>query len=185
MERIVDRKHCKLRDGTEVLKYRIRWSGYNKAWDSWRTMDHLHEIAPLVVAYNNLQPLPEGYGEQLSRVAAPQPSQAPSKEASQRHHFRALSGGVSRDPPPSVSSEDLVMRFHPGARVRMLYRNDSDDLTWYTGTITRSSSTRDRQGRPDLSFSLQFDVEGRKVYGPYKLSCNSLELIPDAESSGS
>jgi len=176
VDRIVDRKLSK--DG-RTLVYRIRWSGFNKTYDSWRSMDYLHEVAPLVAAYNRLIPLPvDQQPIDLRPVEADIAQPSPALEAFRRKHFRALSGGVHAPPATAPNSDDLLEAYAVGTRVEMLY-NEQGALVWYTGTITRGVATLSRMRKPDLSYSISFDGETR-VQGPYKLSCNSLRLLEDA-----
>jgi len=176
IDRIVDRKLSK---DKLTLLYRIRWSGFNKTYDSWRSMDYLHEVAPLVAAYNRLVPLPaEHQSTSLRPVETDIALPSPAVEALRRKHFRALDGGERAPPPAAPDSDDMLSTYRVGTRVEMLY-SEGGHLVWYPGTITRSTATLSRARKPDLSYSISFDGE-LKVCGPYKLSCNSLRHLEDA-----
>ena len=176
VDRIVDRK---LGDDGQTLYYRIRWSGFSKNYDSWRSMEYLHEVAPLVAAYNRLVPLPETHQPlHLSPVDSDVVQPPPQPEALRRRHFRPLDGGNRAPPAAAPNSDDLLTSYAVGTRVEMLY-SEEGVLAWYRGTITRCSAALSRDRKPDLSFSLLFDGDNR-TYGPYKLSCNSLRLMEDA-----
>jgi len=176
IDRIVDRKLSK---DKLTLLYRIRWSGFNKTYDSWRSMDYLHEVAPLVAAYNRLVPLPaEHQSTNLRPVETDVVLPSPAVEALRRKHFRALDGGERAPPIAAPNSDDLLSTYSVGTRVEMLY-SDGGYLVWYPGTITRGIAALSRARKPDLSYSVSFDGE-LKVCGPYKLSCNSLRLLEDA-----
>ena len=176
VERVVDRK---LNGDGSTLLYRIRWAGFSKAYDTWRSMDYLHEIAPLVAAYNRLFPLPaEHQSTNLRPVEMDVTLPSPALEALRRRHFRALDGGIRAPLAAAPNSDDLVATFSVDTRVEMLYSVDGS-LVWYPGTITRGVATLSRASKPDLSYSIRFDGDPR-VYGPYKLSCNSLRLLGDA-----
>ena len=178
--RVVDRKLSS--DGTTLL-YRIRWSGFDKSYDSWRSMDYLHEIAPLVAAYNRLVPLPASHlPSHLQTVQSDVTQPPPEPAALARHHFRALDGGVLPEPSALPEAIDLLATYSVGTAVEMLYDEDGS-LKWYAGTITRCKSARSRDLKPDLSYSIRFD-DNSKIYGPYKLSCNSLRLLEDAPTNG-
>jgi hypothetical protein len=176
VDRIVDRK---LNTNGDALLYRIRWSGFDKSYDSWRSMAYLHEVAPLVAAYNRLVPLPEEWMSTNLHPVASDVAQPPAAaQALTRRHFRALDGGERVPPPAAPSSDDLVSDYAVGTHVEMLY-SEGGALVWYPGVITRCSAALSRERQPDLSFSIRFDGEDR-TYGPYKLSCNSLRHLEDA-----
>jgi hypothetical protein len=188
VDRIVDRKLVKDRsrsdlgpgEADETLVYRIRWSGFSKSYDSWRSMDYLHEVAPLVAAYNRLVPLPDGYQPtNLHPINSDAVNPPPADEALARHHFRALNPADGSDalPPAAPSADALLTEYTVGSRVEMLY--DEGTLVWYAGTLTRVRATLSRSRAPDISYSIRFD-DSAKIYGPYKLSRNSLRHLEDA-----
>ena len=179
VERVVDRRLSS--DGTTLL-YRIRWSGFDKSYDSWRSMDYLHEIAPLVAAYNRLVPLPHDHMPSNLQPVQPDVVQPPPNPAAlTRRHFRALDGGALPMPSALPETVDLLATYPVGTAVEMLYDEDGS-LKWYAGKITRCKSARSRDLKPDLSYSIRFDGYPN-TYGPYKLSCNSLRLVEDAPTS--
>jgi hypothetical protein len=181
VERIVDRRVFTVR-GEHVLKYRLRWAGFDKSSDSWRSMDHLHEIAELVAAYNRLVPLPSDHASTVLGRAAPDTVERPppSEAALSRSHFRALTGEASPptpNQPPSATM--LAAQFAPGTRVRMLYRpidtqEEGDNPVWWHGAITRSEPLEP----DDLSYSVRFDDPAykKRVFGGYLFSRNTLQL---------
>ena len=87
-----------------------------------------------------------------------------------------LSTGVGSIASPETT--DLLGTYAVGTAVEMLY-NEDGSLVWYTGTITRCKAARSRDLKPDLSYSIRLHGYPN-VYGPYKLSCNSLRLLEDA-----
>ena len=142
-------------------------------------MDYLHEVAPLVAAYNRLVPLPaDQQPTNLHPVVSDVDQPSPTAEALQRRHFRALDGGERAPPTVAPSSDDLLSAYAVGTHVDMLY-DTSNGLQWYDGVITRVSSALSRDRKPDISYSIRF-TNDPKIYGPYKLSCNSLRISEDA-----
>ena len=179
VERVVDRKFFNI-GGERVLKYRIRWAGFERVSDSWRSMDHLHDIAELVAAYNKLVPLPEEEISTILPLEEPLDNSQPppSSVALQKRHFRPLSGEAQ--PPPTTqppSANELAARFAPGTPVEMLYESIEPDSepSWWKGRITRSRPMEPH----DLSYSVRFfDTAYKgKVFGGYLYSHNNLRTI--------
>ena len=179
VERVVDRKFFNI-GGERVLKYRIRWAGFEIVSDSWRSMDHLHDIAELVAAYNKLVPLPEEEVSTILPLEEPLDNSQPppSSVALQKRHFRPLSGEAQ--PPPTTqppSANELAARFAPGTPVEMLYEGiePDSDPSWWKGRITRSRPMEPH----DLSYSVRFfDTAYKgKVFGGYLYSHNNLRTI--------
>ena len=179
VQRIVDRKLCTDKEGNTFHKYRVRWAGWHNKADSWRSMDSLQEVAPLVAAFNRVKPFEDGFEScerpALAELAVETP---PVDPASARiPHFRALDGGVVHTPAETVS---LDVQFPVDAPVEMLYANPDGSLEWYEGVITRSVLSVDRKGQPDLSYSIRFPGEPRSR--SYKLSRNSLRSKGDVSA---
>ena len=171
VQRIVDRKECTDKAGNKFYKYKVRWAGWHSKADSWRTMDGLQEVAPLVAAFNRVKPLPESADSTpLTPAVIPVVTPPVAPAATHRRHFRALDGGVAQ---PIVPALALDVQFPVGAIVEMLYINDDESTQWYEGILTRSVLTVDAKGAPDLSYSVRFPGERTRSY---KLSRNSLRL---------
>ena len=166
--RIVGRKPF-TRDGVTLYRYRIRWAGWHKRADSWRTRGELQEITPLLDAFDSIQPPEEALENELT-LAEHEP-ETPPTAPSDRRHFRPLDGGVV--PPAPGEALSYEQQFPVGAQVEMLYIEDDGAYKWYAGTITRSVAILDTKGKPDLSYSVKFP--GERVRS-YKISRNSLRL---------
>jgi len=175
VDRICGRKReVDKRTGETIFKYRVRWMGYTKISDSWRTADELQEVAPLVAAYNELQPLPsDAQQEVLTSANVPMETPATTEAAMRVPHFRALHGGTIgvTEEEPAIPYEE---QFPVGSRAEMLYENEDGTYQWYEGVITRSKATEDKNGGADLSYSIKFPGEPVR---PYKLSRNSLRPL--------
>ena len=186
VERIVDRREFTSKDGTTTLKYRIRWAGFSPTYDTWRAMPSIQEIAPLVIAYNRLVPLPKHLLPEPVEIETTKedvPTPPPAGEALARRHFRALSG-VQEDPDATsqLTSETLVSKFAKGTRVRMLYKSLDEEeaeeggVTWWAGTLTRSVPIKTH----DISYSIKFDDPRYTAsVGPYHFSKNTLEALEE------
>ena len=185
IQRIVDRRPFTDRDGHTLLKYRVRWAGWHKMSDSWRTEGELRDVAPLVHAFNLVKPLDEahlatrGASQPLDCAAAPAEAPPVADSALAVRHFRPLDGGIV-SPPPTATPVDFAQQFPVNARVEMLYMEDDGSTKWYEGVITRSVPTVSARGIPDLSYSIRFP--GERVRS-YKLSRNSLRPLPLPPSS--
>ena len=181
VQRIVDRKPFTDVDGNASYKYRVRWAGWHKRNDSWHAMDTLHQVAPLVAAFNRVKPFEDGYSPTQLTPALETPVTPPvAEEAKRRRHFRALDGGFVQAP---VEAPSLDVQYPVGAQVEMLYENSDGSYQWYAGTITRSVLSVDPKGAPDLSYSIRFPNEERTR--SYKLNRNQLRLVatPTAATS--
>jgi hypothetical protein len=173
VQRIVDRKSYTDENGEAAYKYRVRWAGWHKKSDSWRTMDSLQEVAPLVAAFNRLKPLDDITSSMhLAESIGETPPVDPA--VASLPHFRALDGGAQQSAAPAVA---LDAQFPVGSVVEMLYKNDDGSLQWYEGSITRSALSLSPKGEPDLSYTIRFLNEPRSR--SYKLSRNSLRLKDD------
>ena len=97
--------------------------GFDKSYDSWRSMDYLHEVAPLVAACNRLVPLPDDHlPTDLHPVGSDVAQPQPAAEALTRHHFRPLNTDRAADLPPAAPNSDrLLCEYAVGTCVEMLY----------------------------------------------------------------
>ena len=118
--------------GTSVVEYRIRWRGFSRSYDSWRSAHYLADVFELVTAYREM--VAQRGGAQLPPDAIPPPAveardnvatPSPAPIAKLRKHFRAV---PERDPAPV---EPAVPAADPQPETAAA---PSDDGVEYAGT---------------------------------------------------
>ena len=79
-----------LKRGERVLQYKVRWVGFGRKSDAWRSLQSLGEIMELVNEYDQRDPRPAEFLQRLeyTPAASDEPVQ-PRAEALNRRHMRA------------------------------------------------------------------------------------------------
>ena len=79
-----------LKRGERVLQYKVRWVGFGRKSDTWRSLQSLGEIMELVNEYDQGDPRPAEFLQRLeyTPAASDEPVQ-PRAEALNRRHMRA------------------------------------------------------------------------------------------------
>ena len=145
--------------GEQLVEYRIRWRGFTRAYDSFRSVHFLDNIFELVAAYRamrqaqGLTPLPDDLPPlpvvERNRVATPPPS---PEAADRRLRFQAAQQ-PDATPPPPTSGAPLVADdatapatpdlYPPGTLVQVRHPDG-----WHAGEVVKSFLSKRTKERP-------------------------------------
>tara|TARA_B110000046_G_scaffold47237_1_gene52291 strand:+ start:9491 stop:17443 length:7953 start_codon:yes stop_codon:yes gene_type:complete len=86
-----------IKEGEQIMEYKIRWTGFQRSSDKWRAVQYLGEVMELINEYNKGHPLNEAHraflalqGESVDRIDRPALQvPVPSAESRQRKHMRS------------------------------------------------------------------------------------------------
>ena len=201
VERIVGHRVTKTADrdldrpyGVPTLQYRIRWRGWPPSSDSWRSMEYLYDIFPLVKAYNarlrnaTARDIENEYSalfQSRDDTSLPPLSEQAKSRRHFNHHARPASSApllnIPEDPPPVVSRPPPEMsQFLVGTRIQLLASGFGGTRLW-NGTITKRVESFEGN---DCKLSIRFDDQRYSRDFVYKFSKyrDSLQLLEDSEN---
>ena len=165
--------------GQSLVEYRIRWSGFSKSYDSFRSAQFLSDAFDLVSAYREmrrqkgLSPLPdEDPSPELEDHAIGQPEVDP--DAKRKPRFRADPSSMREpsvtlpdrqagrsDPQSSgdhIGTSSLDDIFPVGTRVQVRYSDG-----WWTGTVCETYVSKATSKRPsERRLVIQYDSKEYK-----------------------
>ena len=165
--------------GQSLVEYRIRWSGFSKSYDSFRSAQFLSNAFDLVSAYREmrrqkgLSPLPdEDPSPELEDHAIGQPEVDP--DAKRKPRFRADPSSMREpsvtlpdrqagrsDPQSSgdhIGTSSLDDIFPVGTRVQVRYSDG-----WWTGTVCETYVSKATSKRPsERRLVIQYDSKEYK-----------------------
>ena len=170
-----------------TLQYRIRWRGFKSNSDSWRSVDSLTAIYPLVSQYNASLKFRHGLDlvkehpdlfQSRDKFDTPPVSDA----ALQRKHFlfspqhlASSAANPPKEPSPVFSTALPHSRFVEDVRVRVFSTGFGGDR-WWVGTIVKKVVSFDGL---DCKLSIRFDDNRltRPYIYKYSVFGTSIELV--------